>query len=373
MRKITKFSTILLLNFFCLTIAYNLYAQIPTDSLKLYVPFKSGAIDVVSGKECNVFGSQLANDRFGHQTSAYNYDGIDNYIACDTNNLGINSQFCISAWVKTTDTTYQWILGKYNWYEDAGYHIIMQQGIPSVNGRDGNNVYTRCISGNAINDNKWHNVVANVKDSVWQLWVDGILEAETITNHTTVGFNNSAPLEFGRYFLGDDSGDNLYFNGVIDDIRIYNKSLDSTSIKYLYYGDCVGGDVKYDTVQVHVYDTVQVNVYDTIQVVDSISVTDTLIINMRVAGVSSNDFMATIKAYPNPTNGTLSVSIPGYAKIKNYKIRIINVASKVIYESNLDQELMQIDLSGLGNKGMHFLQIYDDNFVLLHSKKILIE
>jgi hypothetical protein len=77
--------------------------------------------------------------------------------------------------------------------------------------------------------NNWHHVLVKVDNKVPDFYVDGIVTgkwADTIFTKTPTG--NTKPLLIGR------RDDRLYFNGLIDDVRIYDRALSEQEIWDIY-------------------------------------------------------------------------------------------------------------------------------------------
>ncbi len=74
-------------------------------------------------------------------------------------------------------------------------------------------------------NNHWHHIVATQTGTTASLYVDGVL-----VNTATVAAigNGSGPIYIGRYNSG------YYFNGSIDDVRIYNRALSAQEVQQLY-------------------------------------------------------------------------------------------------------------------------------------------
>ena len=85
----------------------SLQSQIPTNGLVGYWPFSGNANDS-SGNNLNgtVNGAVLTVDRFGNSSSAFNFDGIDDYILVNDDDLLSfpNNEFTFSFWVNPTLT-----------------------------------------------------------------------------------------------------------------------------------------------------------------------------------------------------------------------------------------------------------------------------
>ena len=90
---------------------------------------------------------------------------------------------------------------------------------------------TNSIPDNLVNDGKWHHIAA-VQDrdnNELRLYIDGKLEGTTTSTSYTGNFSDSNPVNMG-YLLGD-----LYYNGILDEIALYNRTLTETEIKSHYY------------------------------------------------------------------------------------------------------------------------------------------
>ncbi len=90
-----------------IVISNSLQSQIPTNGLVGYWPFSGNANDS-SGNNLNgtVNGAVLTVDRFGNSSSAFNFDGIDDYILVNDDDLLSfpNNEFTFSFWVNPTLT-----------------------------------------------------------------------------------------------------------------------------------------------------------------------------------------------------------------------------------------------------------------------------
>ncbi|WP_158267437.1 Ig-like domain-containing protein [Adhaeribacter arboris] len=148
-------------------------------------------------------------------------DGANDYINAGQQNRGITNTITVEAWIKTTNFSYTWIVGKYSnsLGEDGGYHLYIIDGKVGFNGRDGSGNYRASgLSQTIVADNNWHHVAGVCNNGRWEVWVDGIQESFlnsgfSATNLTT----QQAYLTIGNY---DDYNTN-YFKGNIDEVRIW--------------------------------------------------------------------------------------------------------------------------------------------------------
>lgn len=219
-------------------IGKNAIAQIPTAGLIGYYPFNGNANDasVIANNGTPVNGTALTTDRFGNANSAYNFDGADDYISIPHNVAYNFSDYTISLWFRynapgTAGTSIWSLISKNNsnsGYNDA-FHIWISSGSFTVGGRmgtGGSEVY----GGNppTINNGQWHNatVVFNNNTDQMLYYVDGVL----ISTSPFPGANIFNPSEIR---LGVWAGYGNYFNGKIDDVRIYNVGFTPAQVSIL--------------------------------------------------------------------------------------------------------------------------------------------
>ena len=159
-----------------------------------------------------------------------NFNGFNNYVQV---NREVSNDFSIAFWAQTTaaGATGSWRQGSGlvdgsvgSGANDFGVTLDGDQCAFGVGDPD-----TAIFSTTPIDDGQWHYCVATRTRSTgaMQLYMDGFLEA------TGAGGTNSltspAYLHFGS--LQSDGG---FFNGNLDDIRIYNRALGNLEISALY-------------------------------------------------------------------------------------------------------------------------------------------
>lgn len=198
-----------------------------------------------NGYNGTVYGAILTGDRFGNPSSAYGFDGVDDYIDLG-NGLDVPSweNYAISVWFlndgggNTSPSFGQKIMDKSYWYLDFALAVV-----PHLNGHlwfhTYNTPYHEDIIDDSINyrDNEWHHLVVNKEGSSGQMWVDGVLKGTSDNIETVV---NSMKLIIGSSEW-THSHQHVFWSGKIDDIRIYNRVLSGDEIRQLYgVYSCVG-------------------------------------------------------------------------------------------------------------------------------------
>lgn len=152
------------------------------------------------------------------------FDGIQDYI--DVGNYkNLNSSFTISAWINRKNTD-QSILSKRDAAYTNGYDLrITNSGKVEMSWNGGVEVIT---SSTTIPSNKWHHIAVNYNSGKANLYIDGILD------NTTSGLAN--PITTTESFIiaaGGKSGTNDFFEGNIDEVRIWDIALTEDQLHYI--------------------------------------------------------------------------------------------------------------------------------------------
>jgi len=118
-----------------------------------------------------------------------------------------------------------------------------------------------------------------------------------------------------------------------------------------------------------------ITVHDTITttIENHISVTDTLIIDAVLTGILGPDNINTLKVYPNPARDFLFINTGDYARMNGYKLKIINQLGSVVFETNVEDPLYQVNLSTWSGKGLYFIQLIDSGDMIIDIRKIILQ
>jgi hypothetical protein len=161
---------------------------------------------------------------------ALQFDGVDDYVSVphDGSQTGLTS-LTLEAWVKTTMSGVGRAISKWTSGAGTGYYVLdgAYNSKAQIRIYDGTN--SLLLPSNAIvNDGKWHHIVG-IKDGYnAYIYVDGALSNQA--SHSVGTINTTDVLEIGRY----RSGPSEFFNGLIDEVRIYNRALSAAEIRYHY-------------------------------------------------------------------------------------------------------------------------------------------
>jgi len=215
------------------------------DGLVGYYPFNGNANDESSGSNHGtVEGAALTYDRFGNPDSAYSFDGTDDYIDVGDVELVTGNTMSVQAWFNTTAP----LAFSERVDQDRPLVSKLWSGVAFYLGGciydehkiefSVNSSWNRVESNYELNDGQWHHVVGvydgTLASGNIKLYVDGVLQTMNF-DHTDNIVDIPESLTIGSNNAGCSSGFAPdHFEGVIDDIRIYNRALSGAEVTELY-------------------------------------------------------------------------------------------------------------------------------------------
>ncbi|MCU4157440.1 T9SS type A sorting domain-containing protein [Carboxylicivirga sp. A043] len=234
------------------------------DHLIAHYPFNGNANDE-SGEEHHgtVYGASLASDRNGNTNQAYQFDGVDDYI-----DLG--------DWINGGATTITF-WARWEAFHNYSRVVDLANGSSSdnivvSNYQQGNRLFCQIYSTSTRNLTSTDNIITQGQWDFYAISVDETGHFKMYKNATLVDENISGvmPRELLRteQFIGRSNfSQDGYFQGYIDDVRIYNKAIETSDINTVY---------------------------------NALSTNNSEIISLK-----------SIKAYPNPVVSNLTVQLAG--------------------------------------------------------------
>jgi hypothetical protein len=187
--------------------------------------------DYVGGNDGTVYGATWTSDSISG--NALEFDSVDDYVDCgNDSSLDITDEITIETWIKPAmkhetgpnlgvmakaksgvDWAWQLRFGNNAANDTLGFQFNTESGSRWVN----------------LNQNlsvrQWHHVVGVFNGTHAMIYLNDLLK-DTNTFNSIVSSN--ADLLIG------EEGWNLYFNGTIDEVRIYNRTLSAEEISELY-------------------------------------------------------------------------------------------------------------------------------------------
>ncbi len=320
-----------------------------SNGLVAWYPFCGNANDESgSGFNGTVNGATLTNDRFGNNDGAYYFNGSSDNI--QVHNFTSSPQyFTINLWFSaTTDGdpgTWEFLhrcdtISRFNatWnmsWGRQGTSNYLHTILYTTSGNIAN------LSGSNMGLNNWYMATMSVDSSMKRIYINGVLVDSTSTAGTTIDYTNKNLMSFGF-----DSQIN-WFNGTIDDIGIWNRKLTDQEINNLY-----NSGICYQTV----------------------TVTDTLIINAILTGFNPVVYQNAIKVYPNPSNDHITIDCgSNYTTMNGYSLRIDNLLSQTVYTTTITQQSYYIDLNTWTGNGVYLIYLINDQGTPIDVRKIVIQ
>ena len=224
-------------------VAQNIPSYMPKDGLVGYWPFNGNANDESgNGNNGTVNGATLTADRNGVANSAYDFSGVNDNIEIPTTNEKFNNQqYTISLWFKSnsnfssvyggTDVNPAFISrcsDQSNIYDN--FVIFEINGGINFNSGKSAQVAASYISDKNIFNSNWQNIIYSISNDSCRTYLNGIKVYSQVINGTLDFLN--VPIRLGR-------SKNLYwkdFEGAIDDLGYWNRSLTSEEAKSLFEG-----------------------------------------------------------------------------------------------------------------------------------------
>jgi len=305
-----------------LFIAATVSAQVSlTSGLVAYYPF-SGDYNDHSGNGHNGIphAMSLTTDKWGHTNSAALFGGDSSWVEIPASpSLTTSKHLSVSFRYNTNvdSSRIEYLMSKSDFYgtgttNNVQYQILLNDatnfGKGLTFGTTHNNSCTTTAynpgnylnNGHRITPNAWHCIVLTFDTGSKNMYIDNVL----IASDTAVGVSPKAIdscvngiLKLGAWWQGGP----LYFSGIMDEVRIYNRTLNIAEIDTL----C------------------SINALDIKEVADN------------------NDVIL----YPNPTTDLITLHLPDV--IKSVMITVYNQLGQVVLNQQLDKQVSTIDTRSL--------------------------
>ncbi len=186
----------------------------------------------------------FAPSKLQAQNYAVAFDGTGDFISIPNHadwNFGTND-FTIAFWVSFANLNkvnnglfgrdnYQWVAMEYNHDGDKRLNVWIDS-----NGSAGWNLNNFKSQKNDWIVDTWYHIALVREGNQIRLFIDGTVDNST--TYTQTVFNPTVPLYFGRSQLS-----NRFHQGLLDDIRIFNKALNSAELEAQIFTELAGNEL----------------------------------------------------------------------------------------------------------------------------------
>lgn len=190
------------------------------------------------GNNGTVTGATLTTDRKGQVNRAYSFDGSSSYINAGTGaslDIATTGKISVSAWIKTNVVgtgTGGPIFSRYGGSPQNGYELRFEgfdNGYMMMDTVVNDSWVSAQEIAPLISAGQWYHIVGTYDGTNMRFYKNGVLERtqpSSVPNASTVNaiIGRRTALESAPHI----------FNGVIDDVRVYNRALNQTEITALY-------------------------------------------------------------------------------------------------------------------------------------------
>jgi hypothetical protein len=290
-----------------------------------------------------------------------NFDGINDYVSIPATSINNLSAGTIEAWVYLNGLDNQTICAKQSNSENS-YAVLSIGGGSAPNGK----VFYQSKNGSSIVSNgtlttgQWYHLAVTFTNTQANLYVNGVLDNTVNADFSIPNDITVTATSIGAW-LGDGGGQ--YFNGKIDEFRVWNAALtllDITNTKdcelqasqtnVVAYYKCNQGNNNYNNVGVTSLIDETSNGYNgtltnfALSGITSNWASGSPITTGNICAVlntSSFDVNLDFKLYPNPTKDIVTIEL---SQFSNTKLEVYDINGRVLLNQNLNTTSNQINI-----------------------------
>jgi len=217
--------------FVVLLLASTSYTQVTPNLIR---HFKFGDIDDYRDSVAGTTGTAQGNAHIiwddDRKSYVLNPDGDGSYVdtSVDWRDI-VDTAITVAAWIKTDSLTeldtvvslgYAWRL-----YADSSLSMAFECGNTQPSSRG--------IGSRNVNDGTWHHLVGTYDGSQSRLYVDGQLDGLVDASGLIDSQGDTYFGCIGALYKRNDGAARYFFNGLIDDVRIYDRALSADEVSDL--------------------------------------------------------------------------------------------------------------------------------------------
>ncbi|MEY5046644.1 MAG: hypothetical protein RLZZ175_3 [Bacteroidota bacterium] len=310
-------------------------------------------------------------------SGALDFDGVNDIVSTNVTTT-TTSTLTLEAWIFPRSTNYDRIISNYS--SDVNGSIIFDTYNPTADNGKGLRLYLKgatanqtVTAANVLTLNAWNHVAATFNAGAMKLYVNGSLVASATATFTSITGIAS------KITLGEDAtvGTTEYFNGKMDEVRIWTTARTTTEIAnnmntcltgtetglktYFKFSEGVGNtitDLKVGSVGTLTNmdpstDWVAGKLNCLTNNVCAYQITDLVTINVdNAVGIDNSNINSKVVIAPNPVQNILSIS----SDLTILKVEVYNILGQLIKTESSSS----FDASNL-NPGVYLLKINTTN------------
>ena len=206
---------------------------LPTDDLVAWYGFNSHLEELTAnGEPVEVFDLDFGPDRFNVDQHSLQFNGSSSRAIIDWELIDLNAEYTLQVWALSTNQTktFQCVVNSvphngfglsYNWGGNGTY---------SIWGGDGEtwNICSQCLSQVPINAGEWNHLVYRRESDSLELWINGVMASQVSD------IAGDEEVVMAKAWVGATSLNNEFFEGLIDDLGVWQRALTQEEILALY-------------------------------------------------------------------------------------------------------------------------------------------
>jgi hypothetical protein len=217
------------------------------EGLVAHYPFDRNARDQSgNGNNGEVHSAMLTSDRFGNPNSAYSFDGSSSYIQVNNGRpFDFSNSFSVAFWVKpvldqkkwatifsksyVTDGSSSWAVEQNNQHTNYFHFVYLQFSTNSW----------MFSNDTLLLPNRWNHYVITKQNAQVKSYFNGKLLSLAFGTNSKIKTNGNSPLFMGIVDPAPfvSPANKYYFNGSLDDLFIYNRTITADEVLKLYKFD----------------------------------------------------------------------------------------------------------------------------------------
>jgi len=196
------------------------------DDLVAYYPFNGNAKDMSgNGNDGQAVGLKFIADRHGKLGKACEFDGVKNFVFIEHKTQINSNNITVVAWIKISQDTPKQVSILSGPNEDIFFGVSSNHHLRvSRTGPGSGHVESLSL----LSSNIWHMVAMSYDGNILRFYLNGNLDGLKAAKF------NLKPSVQKSIGSSKPDYDEEYFEGSIDDVRIYNRVLSDAEVKALY-------------------------------------------------------------------------------------------------------------------------------------------